>query len=711
MNCDLQLPKLGRYTPPQKQHPYTSSLSSSASSSSSSVFSVDAASQTSSNSTLSTHSINISWEGEDSWACSGQAISTQVPQTCNWNPASESTACSVNAAGVQRRASAQGVSHTLRHKLTIRTTDIPVPAEQRQHPRRCSINQRPPPPLVRQTERKLHFVDNLVDSATQMVEVIWPLSVPTSRTEGASGRGVLPLRTFIQETLRRSRTSYSTLQVALYYLVLIKPHVPKHDFTMEQPEDVHSLRALQCGRRMFLAALILASKYLQDRNYSAKAWSKISGLRVCEINTNEMAFLQAVRWNLHIKESKWERWQDIVLRYTPAGHPPPSPETSPIECGVSAWKAIVPLLTPELDTVDVNPRTPLRLRRSDFRAPVSSPLSACPPRSYDVTLVPFKVAQFLEPRPDIASLTPPLARLGPLPTPQLTPQSAVATTPAAGVASAFGSRRPSMCAAMAQAQNASIARSAVDSWMPMARNTGLEAYQLSGRRPSLAPSTSSLSSSPESMISDKSSRSSRASSISSVSSSTWAPHQARLARLATCRNARLPYPPPQKQQESAECAIASDIMSSPDFDNFNLDDMTASPLSITLQKLNTPGTVRRKRSRSSMDLSSQPDATQLLKSQPSFDLNDTAFDYASMSNICNSILPDPNIAQSFLLHSSNDRTPCSTFSTKALQSPSRSILDRRVPVQKDSGRKRACCATEATEFLRRPGPGMWEGIL
>jgi len=38
-----------------------------------------------------------------------------------------------------------------------------VPSEQRQHPRRCSLarNQRPPP-LVRQAERKLTFVDNLV---------------------------------------------------------------------------------------------------------------------------------------------------------------------------------------------------------------------------------------------------------------------------------------------------------------------------------------------------------------------------------------------------------------------------------------------------------------------------------------------------------------------------------------------------------------------
>lgn len=38
-----------------------------------------------------------------------------------------------------------------------------VPSQQRQHPRRCSLakNQRPPP-LVRQADRKVNFVDNLV---------------------------------------------------------------------------------------------------------------------------------------------------------------------------------------------------------------------------------------------------------------------------------------------------------------------------------------------------------------------------------------------------------------------------------------------------------------------------------------------------------------------------------------------------------------------
>ena len=131
------------------------------------------------------------------------------------------------------------------------------------------------------------------------------------------------MKTFIQETLRRSRTSYSTLQVALYYLISIKHRVPKLDFTMEQPDDSASARALQCGRRMFLAALILASKYLQDRNYSSRAWSKMSGLGAQEINANEMTFLAAINWRLHLSETVFQRWANLILKHSSSTTPAP----------------------------------------------------------------------------------------------------------------------------------------------------------------------------------------------------------------------------------------------------------------------------------------------------------------------------------------------------------------------------------------------------
>ncbi|KAF2499173.1 hypothetical protein BU16DRAFT_261860 [Lophium mytilinum] len=530
-----------------------------------------------------------------------------------------------------------------------------------------------------------------------MVECIWPLSVPSSRCEAASGRGVLPLRTFIQETLRRSRTSYSTLQVALYYLILIKSHVPKHDFTMQQPEDTQSCRALQCGRRMFLAALILASKYLQDRNYSARAWAKISGLKVCEINTNEMAFLTAVNWKLHITDPTWERWQKVVLDNTPTQHPPPPGAGAlSVSSNMSYWRAIIPNLTPELDVIElpseVQVLKPKHQQEFHVRPALRTPTWTEGCSSQETTPTPshYKLPRFLEPKPDMLPPTPTLPRMGPLPTPNLTPQSIASSTPAAS-AMAFGSRRPSMCAAMAQAQSASLARTCMDQWSV---RTGLEAYQFSGRRPSLAPSNASSSSSPESMVMDTS-RSSRASSISSVSSAGWAPVQAKLARLATCRSARLPYPAMQKLEVTE---YPMEPMSSPNLDSFHIDDVEIkqfdSPLSMRStheKKLNG-----RKRGRSSVDL--QKNVRHLLNISH------------SVSNLrgSNMVLPDRSAATSFLLPDpTSNRTP-----PLGSQSPMSMSPERRLPIEKNFGHKRACATEAVPTFQRGPGgPGMWKDVL
>jgi len=572
---------------------------------------------------------------------------------------------------------------------SLRQAELIAPVEQRQHPRRSSttINQRAPPQLVRQSDRKVNFVDCLVDSATQMVEVIWQLSEPKSRCETAAGRGVLPLRTFIQETLRRSRTSYSTLQVALYYLILIKAHLPQHDFTMQQQSEDASMRALQCGRRMFLAALILASKYLQDRNYSARAWSKISGLKVCEINTNEMAFLEAVNWKLHITDPIWEKWQEVVLRHTPQG-PPPSPGASL----PNTWKDVIPMLTPELEIITLKPKAPATLVRPAFRPTLSlgatrSPVSSSY-GSQESTPTPalYQAPRFLEPKPDLLPPTP--MRLGPLPTPSMTPQSVASSTPAAS-AMAINSRRPSMCTAMQQAQCSSLARSCVDQFNPSIRN-GLEAYHFPSRRPSLAPSVSSISSSPESMITDNS-RSSRASSISSVSSVGWAPpSQASLARLATCRNARLPFPMLSKCNEYAP----SEPTSSPEsVDRYQMDDADATPMRVDSPASTKSISPSRKRGRSTtIDL--QHSVRHLLNtSRPSFALHSQP-----------TVLPDRSIAQPSFSRFENE--------LKGLQPPKTFAPDcSRLPVQKDSGKKRTCCSTEVAHAYHRQGQGMWNSVL
>ncbi|KAI1505002.1 hypothetical protein F5X99DRAFT_333252 [Biscogniauxia marginata] len=501
--------------------PYSSSLASSASSSSASVWS-DAPSQSSDDTSISATSSDSS-EQCDSYCYSQQRISSQTITI-----------------------STQAASRSSWSRPSQR---VEVPQGLRQNPRRTSSGAATrtgcPPALQRQSDRKGNFVDNLVDSSTQIVEAIWPLSSVFHRQELGS-KAVLPLRTFIQETLRRSRTSYSTLQVALYYLILIKPHVPKHDFTMEQPDDVHANRVLQCGRRMFLAALILASKYLQDRNYSARAWSKISGLATQEINQNEMAFLVAINWKLHITDEVFHRWTEIVLTNFPSQPPSPGSACSQsIDQQSQDWKNLILKLNPGLGNIEeliaVSPSNiqalePLPASPLSY---VSSPQDRPSPFAFEVTdTTPtpksYGTPAVMEPSPATVYTPGRLApALGLLPTPRLTPQSSGLSTPAVNAASGLLSCKGSMSFAMAQAANVSASQN-MDRW-PGSISTSPQSY-ISTRRSSLANSISTASS-PESMISD-SSRASRSSSISSASSLVSAP-STKLDVQARCRYAKL----------------------------------------------------------------------------------------------------------------------------------------------------------------------------
>jgi len=160
----------------------------------------------------------------------------------------------------------------------------------------------------------------MLDTGALIIETIW-----RNQTIPILNSKILPLRVFIQETIRRSRTSFSTLQLALYYLLRIKSAVL--DFEEKNPDwfttpcnfgKVATKHPIACGRRMFLAAVIVASKYLQDRNYSNRAWAKISGLPVKEINANEFVFLNIADYELYVGEALYKRWSGVLLNHVMA---------------------------------------------------------------------------------------------------------------------------------------------------------------------------------------------------------------------------------------------------------------------------------------------------------------------------------------------------------------------------------------------------------
>ncbi|RAK96693.1 putative G1/S-specific cyclin Pcl5 [Aspergillus ibericus CBS 121593] len=691
-------------------HPYASSVSSSASSSSSSVFSLDGVSTQSSISSTSTNPVDVIWENDGEYQAGGRGF-----------------AATHSARGCVRG----GVP---------KVTDPAVPPELRKHPRRTNSSvqsngvscARPPPCLLRQSERKVNFVDNLVDTASQIVEVIWPLSAVSLRSDSATGcKGVLPLRTFIQETLRRSRTSYSTLQVALYYLIKIKPHVPSHDLTQDQSRGKPVCRAMQCGRRMFLAALILASKYLQDRNYSARAWSKISGLNTLEINQNELMFLEAVNWRLHIPEALFQRWTDIVLKYTPGAG-------SMVFGDGQCWRTVIPKLTPDLEDFDVSPATPSDMdsfgtrpvsdspspRGTSFRrdlpglatnGPVSLPSihEQIPTCGRPLTLEPVSRGEMS--LPSLPSL-PSMPRPAMLPTPQMTPQSSIASTPAVS-AGGISAHRRYLQTAMSQTQNMCTARSIYDqrpSLSLCSKASTFDGYPNLTRRSSLARSASSASS-PDSMVSDVSTLSSRSSRSSSMSSNASGPTgMATLPRLAV--QATLRCTGNSIKEGRKNLAIASpvdegalgDIFSSPetyggslgqvpDLSGYSLEppvDLSSAHeaaqslcelsgavprLQQTTEQQGVSQRSCRKRGRTgSEDLLLQGHVRHLIKSNTIAE---------------GTVLPDGNMAGLFLNSGSR---------SQSLTAAQLSALNYNVPLSGPAGMKRACCGSEARKIALNP---------
>jgi hypothetical protein len=145
-------------TASSRSHPYAPSLSSSASSSTSSVFS-DAASQTSSSTSASTHSAVNTWE--EDWSSRVHPVvsggSTNSANLSAFAPITRVSTFPQYHPSACRETAVERVLPPLR-------TDLAAPAEQRLHPRRSStaINHRQPPQLVRQSDRKVNFVDCLV---------------------------------------------------------------------------------------------------------------------------------------------------------------------------------------------------------------------------------------------------------------------------------------------------------------------------------------------------------------------------------------------------------------------------------------------------------------------------------------------------------------------------------------------------------------------
>ena len=181
----------------------------------------------------------------------------------------------------------------------------------------ASMHQLTLPKMIREPAYTFSYVDSLVDVATLVVDSLWP-----SASGGASSSTNTVLSYFITETSRKSKTSLSTMQLTLFYCLKFKQQqigrmtALRRLYGKSDPGSalIRATTGSNCARRNFLSALVLASKYLQDRNFSNKAWSKISSVSVADINLREREFLEVVQWRLDVKQDLFKNWTDLMER-------------------------------------------------------------------------------------------------------------------------------------------------------------------------------------------------------------------------------------------------------------------------------------------------------------------------------------------------------------------------------------------------------------
>ncbi|KAG2205065.1 hypothetical protein INT46_000038 [Mucor plumbeus] len=142
------------------------------------------------------------------------------------------------------------------------------------------------------------MIDKLIDCSADIIDSIWSNNRSTK---------VMSTARFIREILKRSRATYSMLQLALFYIFRIKKLIFER---LQQPLSNNEM--VCCGRRMFLAALMVSSKYLNDKNYRNKTWAKIASLHVAEINATEIVFLKLIDYQLYVSKPLYDKWVSLL---------------------------------------------------------------------------------------------------------------------------------------------------------------------------------------------------------------------------------------------------------------------------------------------------------------------------------------------------------------------------------------------------------------
>ncbi|KAJ8325246.1 hypothetical protein QVD99_006002 [Batrachochytrium dendrobatidis] len=103
--------------------------------------------------------------------------------------------------------------------------------------------------------------------------------------------------TFVHQLVAITRAPAETIIVSLKYLFMLR---------QRYPGNVENAGGSEY--RLFVTALILAHKMMDDTVCSLKAWSKITSISVAELSQMEFEFISALNFDLHVSAAGYQTW-------------------------------------------------------------------------------------------------------------------------------------------------------------------------------------------------------------------------------------------------------------------------------------------------------------------------------------------------------------------------------------------------------------------
>ncbi|ORX91723.1 hypothetical protein K493DRAFT_198971, partial [Basidiobolus meristosporus CBS 931.73] len=101
---------------------------------------------------------------------------------------------------------------------------------------------------------------------------------------------------FCHNIVSKSSISTATVYLALKYVQRIKEHAA----VLEKEQDFEF--------NLFLAAVVLAHKSLEDCTYANRTWCQLSGLSLNILNQWEKRLLSMIKYNTHVSAEEFFQW-------------------------------------------------------------------------------------------------------------------------------------------------------------------------------------------------------------------------------------------------------------------------------------------------------------------------------------------------------------------------------------------------------------------